>query len=363
MNRNIYIIISIALFALSYIFNYNDRRDELHDRINSEFKREAPTWGDSIMIIHDVYYYSSETESSGFPKNKNLYIEFEQGKIVISPKFYNPDNYATYQKDQIHISLLEDDEYHISTTDSLFKNMLTRLGIKADVATAVYARSLFDMFISEDSMNVNAPYVRIFRAREVEGFATDSVSLGICGQGKMVGTVNIPAIEIVKGMELLAKWQFAALALIALLYLPAIYVPEKLRYMQNVKFIGNSCIDFNTNTVYYWNGGKLSLTDKRAEVLKVFVDSAPEYRLLKEDICRRIWNRDGKDGQALYNVAMSELRSYLIAEDDSLELKTQPNEGVVLVVDKKRIRKFPLLHFIGRIKGLLSLNDRELKKD
>ena len=60
---------------------------------------------------------------------------------------------------------------------------------------------------------------------------------------------------------------------------------------------------------------------------------------------------DGKDAQALYNVAMSELRSYLIAEDDSLELKTQPNEGVVLVVDKKRIRKFPLLHFIGRIKG------------
>ncbi|MBR5851977.1 MAG: hypothetical protein IKY73_05600 [Bacteroidaceae bacterium] len=46
---------------------------------------------------------------------------------------------------------------------------------------------------------------------------------------------------------------------------------------------------------------------------------------------------------------MSELRSYLIAEDDSLELKTLTNEGVVLIVDIKR--KFPLLHFIGRIKG------------
>jgi len=86
-------------------------------------------------------------------------------------------------------------------------------------------------------------------------------------------------------------------------------------------------------------------------VLKVFVDSAPEYRLLKEDICRRIWNRDSKDAQALYNVAMSELRNYLIAEDDSLELKTLTNEGVVLIVDIKRKRKFPLLHFIGRIKG------------
>ncbi len=49
---------------------------------------------------------------------------------------------------------------------------------------------------------------------------------------------------------------------------------------------------------------------------------------------------------------MSELRSYLIAEDDSLELKTLTNEGVVLIVDIKRKRKFPLLHFIGRIKGV-----------
>ena len=234
MNRYIYIIISVVLFALSYLFNYNDHRDELHGRINREFKKEAPTWGDSIMIIHDIYYYQSETESSRFPKNKNLYIEFEQGKVVISPKFYNPDNYATYQKDQIHLSLLEDDEYHISTTDSLFNNMVTKLGIKADVATAVYAKSLFDMFVSEDSMNVNAPYVRTFRAREVEGFTTDSVSLGICGQGKIIGTVDIPASEIVKGMEPLAKWQFVALALIALLYLHAIYVPKRLRYMQNV---------------------------------------------------------------------------------------------------------------------------------
>ncbi len=53
----------------------------------------------------------------------------------------------------------------------------------------------------------------------------------------------------------------------------------------------------------------------------------------------------------MYNVAMSELRSYLIAEDDSLELKTLTNEGVVLIVDSKRIHRFPLLHFIGRIKG------------
>ena len=41
----------------------------------------------------------------------------------------------------------------------------------------------------------------------------------------------------------------------------------------------------------------------------------------------------------------------LIAEDDSLELKTLTKEGVVLIVDSKRIHRLPLLHFIGRIKG------------
>ena len=45
------------------------------------------------------------------------------------------------------------------------------------------------------------------------------------------------------------------------------------------------------------------------------------------------------------------LRNHLIAEDDSLELKTLTNEGVVLIADSERIHLFPLLHFIGRIKG------------
>ena len=44
------------------------------------------------------------------------------------------------------------------------------------------------------------------------------------------------------------------------------------------------------------------------------------------------------------------LRRYIIAEDDSLELKTLTNKGVVLIVDINRKRKLPLLHFMGRIK-------------
>ena len=53
------------------------------------------------------------------------------------------------------------------------------------------------------------------------------------------------------------------------------------------------------------------------------------------------------------------LRNHLVAEDDSLELKTLTNEGVVMIVDSKRIHRLPLLHFIGRIKGLLHIASKK----
>ena len=54
------------------------------------------------------------------------------------------------------------------------------------------------------------------------------------------------------------------------------------------------------------------------------------------------------------------LRNHLIAEDDSLELKTLTNEGMVLIVDSKRIHRLPLLHFIGRIKGSLHIASKKI---
>ena len=48
-------------------------------------------------------------------------------------------------------------------------------------------------------------------------------------------------------------------------------------------------------------------------------------------------------------MAMIELRSYLIAEDDSLELKTLTNEGVVLIIDTKKVKGNNRLYFLYRI--------------
>ena len=51
--------------------------------------------------------------------------------------------------------------------------------------------------------------------------------------------------------------------------------------------------------------------------------------------------------QALYNVAVSELRSYLIAPDDALTLTTVPKVGIQLTVDHTKLRPHRWWHYVG----------------
>ena len=97
------------------------------------------------------------------------------------------------------------------------------------------------------------------------------------------------------------------------------------------------------------NGGDtVPLTATREALLRMLVEAAPEYMLTKEDICRTIWQRDAKDGQALYNVAVSELRSYLIAPDDALSLETQPKRGIQVTADLTKLHPRRWWHYVGR---------------
>ena len=96
----------------------------------------------------------------------------------------------------------------------------------------------------------------------------------------------------------------------------------------------------------------MTLTATREALLRMLIEAAPEYMLTKEDICRTIWQRDAKDGQALYNVAVSELRSYLIAPDDALTLTTVPKVGIQVTVDHTKLRPHRKLHCLMRgVKG------------
>ena len=89
------------------------------------------------------------------------------------------------------------------------------------------------------------------------------------------------------------------------------------------------------------------MTGNKAVLLRMLATAAPEYMLTKEDICRTIWQRDVKDGQALYNVAVSELRSYLIAPDDALTLTTVHKVGIQVTVDHTKLHPHRWWHYAG----------------
>ncbi len=349
MRKSIFILSSIILFVLSNIPNYNISNNQLKETINEIFTSEAEHWGDSIVSIYNLPIKRSYNTEDLKKKSKTT-MYTKDDTIIISRKYHSPENITLYYKRQVETSLIMSGKFNIYITDSLFNIALRKNGIECDATTALYAKELKEMFPQEDSLNTAVPFRTILQTKVLDGFTTDSVALGIGGQGIIVGYVDIPSIAIIGKMDWFSLPQWLAIILIITLYTFANYIPAKRQYLRNVKFIGNSCIDFNSNVIYRRNGDCVPITGNKVLLLKMLADAAPEYKLLKKDICHTIWNRDGKDAQALYNVAVSDLRNYLIADDDSLELKTLPKEGIQLIVDSKRIHRFPLLHFIGRIK-------------
>ena len=84
----------------------------------------------------------------------------------------------------------------------------------------------------------------------------------------------------------------------------------------------------------------------KIQFLKILVESAPAYKLLKEDVCKAMWKRNSKDGQSLYAVMVNDVRGNYLSEDDSLELETLLKEGIVLHVDETKLKTHPKTHFI-----------------
>ena len=357
MNRRytyIYMLLAVMLLGASYQLNYCDSREAVQDRINEQFREAVPHWGNAICDIQKIPY-SRRYDSESYARKTKTTIIYEKelskvlDTIVISARYYLPKERYEYQKRNLECSLILCDDYKPALADSLFNNLLSSLGIEAEVATELHVKELKEMFPTADSMNVNAPIREVLIARHVEGFATDTVGIGICDQGLMVGKVAVSRNTIREGMRWVAWRQVLLLLVMAVLYLLITYIRKGVAYRQGVHLIGNACIDFNIATLYHWNGNTVTLTATREALLRMLIEAAPEYMLTKEDICRTIWQRDAKDGQALYNVAVSELRGYLIAPDDALALTTVPKVGIQVTVDRTKLRPLRKLHYWKRV--------------
>ena len=350
----IYILLAALLLAASYQLNYRDSKEAVQDCINEQFREAVPHWGDSIYAIRKLPHWGRSSSEAYARKTKTTIIYQKEPSraldtIVISARYYLPKTIREYQQKNGESVLIWHGDYSPILTDSLFSNLLADMGIEGDAATELHVKNLKEMFPTEDSMNVAAPIREVRTARHVEGFTTDTVGIGICDQGLMVGKVALERSTIRSGMRWIAWRQVLLLLFMAVLYIVILYVRKAMAYLQGVHLIGNTCIDFNKNMIYSPDGSAAPMTGNKAALLRMLATAAPEYMLTKEQICHDIWQRDAKDGQALYNVAVSELRGYLIAPDDALALTTVPKVGIQVTVDHTKLRPLRKLHCLQNL--------------
>ena len=343
----IYILLAALLLGASYQLNYRDSKVEVYELINERFREEVPHWLNSISNILQIPQGGVYDRLESVRQTKTT-IFSAKDTVEISVRYLPRTDYEWWLRKNLESLLIRGNLYDSTLADSLFNNLLSSLGIEAEAATELHAKDLKEMFPTADSMNVNAPIREVLVAKHVEGFVTDSVGIGICDQGLMVGKVAVSRHTVLAHMRWVSRWQIALILLLAAGYAVAAYCQKTVARLRSMKIIGNTCIDLDANVIRYWDGTTQPLTPTKSALLSMLADAAPDYRLLKEDICQAIWQRSAKDGQALYHVAVSELRTYLIAPDDALTLNTLPREGIQLVIDLERLYPHRHLHYWRR---------------
>ena len=344
----LYILLAALLLAASYQLNYRDSKEAMQSRINEQFREAVPHWLNTVFNTLQIPQSGFYDRAESVRKTKTAIISTKD-TIEISARYFPRTDYEWWLRKGLEGMLIKSDMYDSALTDSLFSDLLADMGIEAEAATELHVKDLKEMFPTEDSMNVNAPIREVLIARHVEGFATDTVGIGICDQGLMVGKVALERSTIRSGMRWIAWRQALLLLFMAVLYIVILYMRKTMAYLQGVHLIGNTCIDFNKNMIYSPDGSAAPMTGNKAALLRMLATAAPEYMLTKEQICHDIWQRDVKDGQALYNVAVSELRSYLIVPDDALTLTTVPKVGIQVTVDHTKLHPHRKLHCLMRV--------------
>ena len=342
-------LLIIVVMVGSYSANFRNSENDLYKNINEKFQDEESSWSVVVAKIKKIPNWGNYNLQNYLRKKKTTLLSGED-TIEISTSFYHPKEYSEYQRLNFETILLFEDDYDIWIVDSLFKAMLTRLNLVAESSVELKVRDLHQMFPTIDSMCTDVPFVKTFSSGSVEGYTTEPIGVGICNHALLYGHVKIPFPTVLSNMALFDISQIFAIVILVLLYFSvcrfATYYPIFFKYRKNVVFIGNTCIDLYQKELYLWSGEYRHITDTRMALLQMLVESAPAYKLSKEEVCLKIWNRNAKDGQALYNVVMTDMRTLFITEDPSLELKSLPREGMQLLVNESLVKRGRWLHFM-----------------
>ena len=343
----------IVLFvALSYVGDFRESKQTLYQQVNETFVQECRGWANTMLDIMQIPVWG-RYDKEKYQKKKKHTLLSATDTIVISTRFYHPPHYNEYSLDCLTFTLIllrmEEKEkgYNLHIADSIFQASLADKGISAEVATVLEARDLGTMFPSEDSMNVNAPIVFSSKGKELEkvGFVTDTVGIGTADVGSLCAQVYIPSAEVWKHIDSFGWRQLLALLLAIAMWIVVCGVVVFRSVSRHMTLLGNSCLDLKNESLYLWSGECRAIPTNQLSLIKMLLATAPDYRLSKEDICQTLWKRDTKDGQALYNTTVSGLRKLFIADDESIELKTLPKEGIELVVHTSLLKRVRSWHY------------------
>lgn len=377
MKNRYWLIGACVALLFSYLLNFVEGKESVYHELNEMFKKESVHWVDSIKEINDQLDISYYDRRKYRTKKFHAFIS-EEDTIIIYSKYFHPKDYEVFSRKTSETCLIINDGgnvegYDLTVVDSLFQRSLVNAGIETDLALELYVKNLTEMFPTEDSeaklaielrdkglfdtslikndMNADAPIRHIYKSKELDGgVPTDTVGLGICDQGKLVAKTRVSVTTILARMELWSAWQTWVTVLLLLSYSVVWgrrkYLKSVKHYINNMYRVGNTCFDFNNRIVVYWNGKCRRMIGNKVQFLKMLVESAPAYKLLKEDVCKAMWKRNSKDGQSLYAVMVNDVRGNYLSEDDSLELETVLKEGVVLHVDETKLKTHPKTHFI-----------------
>ena len=302
----------IVLFvALSYMGNFRESQQALHQQVNETFVQECPEWTNIMANIMQIPIWG-KYDKEKYRKKEKITILSATDTIVISTRFYHPP-YERSQLDFYTFCMIRDlidgegGFYDLHMTDSIFQTSLANKGIRAEVATVLEARDLGTMFPSEDSMNVNAPIVFSSKGKELEkvGFVTDTVGIGTADVGSLCAQVYIPSAEVWKHMDSFGWRQVLALLLAIVMWMVVCSVVVFRSVSRHMILLGNSCLDLKNESLYLWSGECRPIPTNQQSLIKMLLATDSEYRLSKEDICQTLWKRDTKDGQALYNTTVS----------------------------------------------------------
>ena len=332
----VFIIIACAVAIVCVnVKNYRATRSEIRNDINVSFRKLAPFWPDSINRIKDIFRCGSYNTDYYKKRNPKRFV-WAEGDVTISPNFCHPQRMEDYFRVKDATALMNTEDYDLHIVDSLWNGVLHRAGHPVAATVTLDAKDLREMFPTPDTLVTEGITVKHYESRPhptASYWETDSVAIGICNHGILVGRVNISMGYVASAMS---WWTYEHTLLVALMVLATLYFLWQ-NFVENFKradklWMGCSVLDAKTGVIISLESGKTGKLSKNNLEFLLKILKSPQRELAKQAICDLFWpKRELKECTSVYNTFVSRLRSELATIDHTLEVRTLPDGGIGIV--------------------------------